>query len=352
MSQIATSGAAPRILIRQVGQWRLLDALRCVAFVATFLLAWITLEPFPDLGQLDLRNLTTGNETLTYAAFGGMTLLTAGLVLRDNLQGLRSLLVPSLMLFAAWTVISVLLSLDVSTSVRRFALTACVISTAATMMLLPKLETELVRWLTVVTLATLFMLQGAALLVLDAPGGGVAEWLKAMVVGTLPVPGLPDSVTAWIPRALILLVVLLCIVWIPLKRSQLGLSIYAIGSNQLAAFRSGVPVARTKILAYAIAGLFGAMGGLSLTMSTGIGAPIPGPYLMASVAAVVLGGVTLGGGKGGLLGPIIAVFVLRLVRTDLTLLAIDPNVTAIIEGTIMVVVVMFGAFITIRSRSS
>ena len=204
----------------------------------------------------------------------------------------------------------------------------------------------------VVTLATLFVLQGAALLVLEAPGGGVAEWLKSLIVGTLPVPGLPDSVDAWIPKALVLLIVLLCIVWIPLKRSRLGLSIYAIGSDQLAAFRSGVPVARTKILAYAIGGLFGAMGGLSLTMSTGIGAPIPGPYLMASVAAVVLGGVTLGGGKGGLLGPIIAVFVLRLVRTDLTLLAIDPNVTAIIEGTIMVVVVMFGAFITIRSRSS
>jgi ribose transport system permease protein len=66
----------------------------------------------------------------------------------------------------------------------------------------------------------------------------------------------------------------------------------------------------------------------------------------------VLGGVALGGGRGSLLGPIIAVFVLRLVRTDLTLLAIDPNVTAIVEGSIMVVVVMFGAFITMRSRSS
>ena len=204
----------------------------------------------------------------------------------------------------------------------------------------------------VVTLATLFVLQGAALLVLDAPGGAVAEWLKNLIVGTLPVPGLPDSVDAWIPKALVLLIVLLCIVWIPLKRSRLGLSIYAIGSDQLAAFRSGVPVARTKILAYAIGGLFGAMGGLSLTLSTGIGAPIPGPYLMASVAAVVLGGVVLGGGKGGLLGPIIAVFILRLVRTDLTLLAIDPNVTAIVEGTIMVAVVMFGAFIAMRSRSS
>jgi len=204
----------------------------------------------------------------------------------------------------------------------------------------------------VVTLATLFILQGAALLVLDAPGGGVAEWLKNLIVGTVPIPGIPDSIDAWIPKALLLLVVLLCIVWIPLRRSKLGLSIYAIGSNQLAAFRSGVPVARTKILAYAFAGLFAAMGGISLTMSTGIGAPIPGPYLLASVAAVVLGGVALGGGRGGLLGPIIAVFVLRLLRTDLTLLAIDPNVTAIVEGTIMVVVVMLGAFITMRSRSS
>jgi len=203
----------------------------------------------------------------------------------------------------------------------------------------------------VVTLATLFMLQGAALLVLNAPGGGSAEWLRNLIVGTVPIPVLPDTITAFFPKALLLLVVLLCVVWIPLKRSRLGLSIYAIGSNQLAAFRSGVPVARTKILAYAFGGLFGAMGGLSLTMSTGIGAPIPGPYLMASVAAVVLGGVVLGGGKGGLLGPIIAVFVLRLARTILTLLAIDPNVTAIVEGTILVAVVMFGAFIAMRSRS-
>ncbi len=204
----------------------------------------------------------------------------------------------------------------------------------------------------VVTLATLFIIQGAALLVLDAPGGGVAEWLRGLIVGNLPVAVIPEGLAAWIPRALILLVVLLCIIWIPLRRSRLGLSIYAIGSSELAAFRSGVPVVRTKILAYAIAGLFGAMGGLSLTMSTGIGAPIPGPYLLASVAAVVLGGVALGGGRGGLLGPIVAVFVLRLVRTDLTLLAIDPNVTAIVEGSIMVAVVMFGAFITMRSRSS
>ena len=142
--------------------------------------------------------------------------------------------------------------------------------------------------------------------------------------------------------------VCLAAVWVPLGRSRLGLSIYAIGSSSLAAFRSGVPVAWTKIVSYAVAGLFAAAGGLALTLSTGIGAPIPGPYLLASVAAVVLGGVALAGGKGGLLGPIIAVFILRLVRSDLTLLAVDPNVATIIEGTIMVVVVMLGAFIAMR----
>lgn len=203
----------------------------------------------------------------------------------------------------------------------------------------------------VVTLAMLFVLQGAALLVLNTPGGAAASWLKAMIVGNLEIPGLPAA-SAWLPSALILMIACLAIVWLPLRRSRLGLSIYAIGSSDLAAFRSGVPVARTKIIAYAFGGLFAAMGGLALTMGTGIGAPIPGPYLLASVAAVVLGGVALTGGQGGLLGPIIAVFALRLVRTDLTLLALDPNVTTIIEGTIMVVVVMLGAFVAMRGRTT
>lgn len=202
----------------------------------------------------------------------------------------------------------------------------------------------------VVTLATLYIFQGAALLVLGAPGGSAAEWLKALIVGPVVLPGMPEVATSWLPKALVLLLMCIGIVWVPLRRSRLGLSIYAIGSSELAAFRSGVPVARTKVAAYAISGLFAAMGGLALTMSTGIGAPIPGPYLLASVAAVVLGGVTLGGGRGGLIGPIVAVFVLRLVRTLLTLLAIDPNVTSIVEGVIMVVVVMLGAYIAMKGR--
>ena len=78
------------------------------------------------------------------------------------------------------------------------------------------------------------------------------------------------------PKARVLLVVIVAVVWIPLRRSRLGLSLYAIGSNELAAFRSGVPVGRTKIVAvHADRAVLGP-GGLALMASTGIGTPPPG----------------------------------------------------------------------------
>ena len=161
---------------------------------------------------------------------------------------------------------------------------------------------------------------------------------------------MPAAITDWIPKALVLLVLAVGVVWIPLARSKTGLAIYAVGSDSVAAFRSGVSVGRTRVIAYALSGLFAAMGGLALTMSTGIGAPIPGPYLLASVAAVVLGGVTLGGGRGGIIGPLVAVFILRLVRTDLTFLSVDPNITTVVEGAIMVIVVIIGGLLAMKAR--
>jgi len=195
----------------------------------------------------------------------------------------------------------------------------------------------------VVTLAMLFVWQGVALLILNGPGGTATPWLREVILGG--VPGV-----AWLPQATVVLAVALAVIWVPLIRSRLGLSIYAIGSDQTAAFRSGIAIGPTRVVAYAIAGVFAAMGGLSLTLSTGVGEPIPGPYLLAAVAAVVLGGVALTGGVGGLLGPILAVMILRVVRLDLTLLQVDPNVTTIIEGTIMVVVVMIGGLIALRGK--
>jgi ribose transport system permease protein len=193
----------------------------------------------------------------------------------------------------------------------------------------------------VVTLAMSFVWAGCALLVLRTPGGDAVDWLRQLVLG---------SVVGVIPKAAVVLVVVVAVIWIPLRRSRLGLSVYAIGSNPLAAFRSGVSVGRTRILAYMFAGLFSALAGLSLTASTGVGTPVPGPYTLQSVAAVVLGGVSLAGGRGGVFGPIVAVVILRLVRTDMTFLNLDPNFATVSEGAILIGVVMAGSLIEMRRR--
>jgi ribose transport system permease protein len=202
----------------------------------------------------------------------------------------------------------------------------------------------------VVTLAMLFVWEGTALLILNAPGGAATPWLRQTILGPVVVPGLPEAATALVPKSLVVLAVILALIWLPLRRSKLGLSIYALGSDATAAFRSGVAIGRTRVAAYAIAGVLAAFGGLALTLSTGNGEPIPGPYLLAAVAAVVLGGVALTGGKGGLLGPILAVFILRTLRLILTLLSVDPNVTTIIEGLILALIVMMGGLLAMRER--
>jgi ribose transport system permease protein len=106
----------------------------------------------------------------------------------------------------------------------------------------------------VVTLAMSFVWAGCALLVLKSPGGGAAEWLKEILKGSIG--------NEWVPKAAIVLIVIVAMIWILIRRSRLGLSFYAIGSHPLAAFRSGVSVGRTKIGAYALTGLFAALGGL------------------------------------------------------------------------------------------
>jgi len=192
----------------------------------------------------------------------------------------------------------------------------------------------------VVTLAMSFVWAGAALVVLHTPGGASADWLTGIVSGSIG--------SDWIPRALVTLLVIVGVIWIPLRRSSAGLALYGIGSNRLAAFRSGVPVGRTKVFAYMLGGLFSAFGGLALTATTGIGSPVPGAYTLLGVAAIVLGGVSLAGGRGGIAGPIVAVFVLALVRTDLTLLGANSNLSTVVQGTILIGVVMFGSLLTMR----
>ena len=136
-------------------------------------------------------------------------------------------------------------------------------------------------------------------------------------------------------------------IWIPLRRSRLGLSIYAIGSNRLAAFRSGVagrPDEDRRLRPDRACSRRSAAWRSRRAPASG--RRCPGPYTLLSVAAVVLGGVSLAGGRGGVFGPIVAVIVLQL----------DPDGHDVpqrrhrtsrpsLQGAILIGVVMFGSLV-------
>ena len=191
----------------------------------------------------------------------------------------------------------------------------------------------------VVTLTTGFIWGGVALLILERPGGGApAEMLNI---------GSGADLSPWLPNALILLLVAIALIWLPVRQSRIGLLIYAAGSDPVAAFRSGVDTGLARTLAYVFCGLACATSGIALTITTGIGAPLAGTYYtLGSVAAVVIGGVSLRGGRGGVLGPAIAAVLLTLIPMDLIFLNIDPNYGQVIQGTLIVAVVMAGGFAT------
>jgi len=144
-----------RAVVGELRRRQVMDLVRGAAFIGTLLLAWMTLHPFVDLGNQQLKDTTTGNETTTYLVFGGLALLTVALAMRDNIQGLKTLLTPAYLLFGGWIVVTVVLSLDPGTSVKRFALTACVIAVAATLPLLTKTQSELMRWFSISALLLL-----------------------------------------------------------------------------------------------------------------------------------------------------------------------------------------------------
>ena len=196
----------------------------------------------------------------------------------------------------------------------------------------------------IVTLAMLFVWAGAALAVLEVPGGGTPVRFQNLVT--------VDTVwTSWFPAALLILLGAYAVLWLTVRRTRLGLTLYAIGSNRAAAYLAGVHVSRSRVLAYAYSGAFAALGGLALTAASGLGDPNSGSiYTLNSVAAVVLGGVSLLGGVGGLLGPIAAAFILTLVKTLMILRGVDQNYAQVIQGALIVLVVMIGG-LAIRQKA-
>jgi O-antigen ligase len=154
LSQLITTPKV-RAVVGEIRRQQVMDIVRGTVFIGTLLLVWISLRPFEDLATLQVGDVTTGNEFPTYAAFGGLAVLTLVLAMRENTQGLATLLSPALVLFAGWLCFTVLLSFDPSTSIRRFALTAFVVAVAASLPLLAKSQQELMRWFGIAALVLL-----------------------------------------------------------------------------------------------------------------------------------------------------------------------------------------------------
>ena len=154
MSQLVTTSEA-RAVVGELWRQQVMDVVRGAIFIGVLLLGWISLRPFIDLSDLQTSDSTTGNEALTYLAFGGLAVLMVALAARDHMQGLQALLSPGYILLAGWVASTVVLSLDPATSVRRFALTVSVTAVAATLLLLPKSQNELMRWFSAAALILL-----------------------------------------------------------------------------------------------------------------------------------------------------------------------------------------------------
>jgi ribose transport system permease protein len=285
----------------------------------------------PSFGAFDLETLSKGAMPLAFAAAAQAIIVISGGI---------DLSIGSMMALANVTAALLMAQLPPEAAVGVVALVMLM------GLVLGLVNGLLVVWTRVpdivVTLAMSFVWAGGALLVLPRPGGSAAPWFTELGQGFL--------VLEFLPRAAVVLLVVVAIVWLPLRRSRLGHAIYAIGSDRLAAFRSGVSVDRTRVVAYAVGGFFAACGGLALTMTTGIGTPTTSLYTLQAVTAIVLGGVSLAGGRGGLLGPIAAAYILGLLRLDLVFLGVNPNYSTVIQGSIMILVVMVVGFITLRTE--
>lgn len=189
---------------------------------------------------------------------------------------------------------------------------------------------------------------------------GFALWLR-------PFPGtVPDfngdfadlftgKVFGVVPASLVFLTAVVLVVWVPLSRSVIGRSIYAVGSSDMAAYMSGMPVKLARFTAFAVGGLFAGVGGLFLTFFTysGEASLANGDnYTLFSIAAVVLGGVSLYGGRGSVIGAIFGALAFRTIGDLMFVFDFDPLWQPLFQGLVLALAITFGAarLFQIRNR--
>lgn len=244
---------------------------------------------------------------------GGFDLSAVGIVALTNVVAATLALQGS---GGAWMTLGLLLLIG--------ALVGAVNGTLVTVFRLQPLAT---------TLATMTVCAGLALLIMPAPGGQVADTIAYGLTGTL----------GPLPVGLIVLAGVLLLWWV-LRRTPFGLSLYAIGTDETSARLSGVNVARTRLVAYVLAGGLYGLAGFMLSAVTGAGDPrLSSPLLLLAFAAVAIGGTSFAGGQGGVYGSVIGAAVLAVMQKMLFVLGASAFYTSIFQGAIMILAVLFSS---------
>jgi ribose transport system permease protein len=191
----------------------------------------------------------------------------------------------------------------------------------------------------VVTLSMYFVLLGVNLKIAPQPGGISSSWVQRLAGSVGPIPGALFTILAPI------------VIWFLLGRLPYRRTLYAVGSNDATAFASGVNVAAVRVAAYGLGGLFAGVGGLALTaLVSSINASLAASYTLIAIAAVALGGTSLWGGRGGLVGSMLGAATIYLVQNMLTTLQTDPSWLQVMYGLMLIVAVVLGG-VLVRTKS-
>ena len=185
----------------------------------------------------------------------------------------------------------------------------------------------------VMTLGMLGVVNGLLVVLTRGLSSGLAAPMLTQIMQPLAF-GVPVIVFIWIAIGVIMALML--------RRTTFGLNIYAVGANEEAAAFAGVPVRRTRMLVFALSGLFSGIAGILLlgyTSSVFVGAGEQ--YMLPSIIAVVIGGTSLAGGSGGYWGTMAGALFLVVLQSILTTLSIPPFGRQIIYGAVLLVLMLF-----------
>lgn len=181
----------------------------------------------------------------------------------------------------------------------------------------------------------------------------LASGLALYITSGIPIYGMPEAFTPgfgqarWLglPVSVYLTALIVVAMWWMLKWTKLGRYIYAIGGNIHAARVSGVRVNFYTVIAYALCGLLAALTGVLLTSRVGSGeGTMGGEFIMESIAAAVLGGVSIGGGVGRVQFVTLGAIFMVLVTNGMNLLRVDTKLQTIVVGVILIIAIALDKF--------